>query len=785
MNKRFWGAILIFSLAVGLCSAGLANETAINIYVRENGSDVYGNGSFYRPYKTVENACQKVRETAKTGTQKDINVIFREGQYYQEKPIKFDWLSKKGYNGKITFMAFGDENVSFLGAEKSDGWEEYKDGIYRIPWDEKVNSLFESDKNAIKARFPNSGERRSDGYLLAAEGGTNKRLYFREGDIPKISNTKDLQIYLFAGGEKIIYSLDNPRVSVDYTDNYMTLETATTNNVPARENSRYYLQNALELLDRPGEMYYDSAEKYLYYMPYNPSDINNVFIPRLKTAVEITGRSDEKVSGIAFSGSEFKYFDAGTTRADYFVKISDAEDIEINECYFHNIAAGGIYIAGSENCKVLGNRIEAIGGGGIAVAKNSKNIVISDNYINNVGFYEADVTAVSVNSSDENQVVHNRISDVPRAAISFGGNTSQVWNKLGSSADGVILNRDNIKPYIVCNDNLIAYNDCSKAMLETNDGGVIYSWGAGYDNRVINNYIHDSDQEFSFGWILYMDDDTSRTEVSGNFIKNCGLKGDGQLTDIVLIKGQKNRVENNLFVNCDYQNAMARVDSQSVAGPVGNAVFLNNIFYNCKDTMFSFYSYDINAEGENRKFEKCDNNIYFDKAASEFGIKIRNKNDEFIKSVDKALWQSEYNNDINSAFVFPDFEDIYSGDYRLRQSALTNGIKSIDFAEPGISKNHKFIKAGLPTYVAIQAEGSTEAEISMNAGNKISLKSIARDSDGIPAEGAKIEYYSSAPETVRIENGEITAEEPGTATITVVAKQGMAACSAELIVKVN
>ena len=116
---------------------------------------------------------------------------------------------------------------------------------------------------------------------------------------------------------------------------------------------------------------------------------------------------------------------------------------------------------------------------------------------------------------------------------------------------------------------------------------------------------------------------------------------------------------------------------------------------------------------------------------------------------------------------------------------MTNGIKSIDFAEPGISKNHKFIKSSLPTHVAIQAEGSTEAEISMNAGNKISLKSIARDSDGIPAEGAKIEYYSSAPETVRIENGEITAEEPGTATITVVAKQGMAACSAELIVKVN
>ena len=82
-------------------------------------------------------------------------------------------------------------------------FKEYLDA-HRIPWDEKVNSLFESDKNAIKARFPNSGERRSDGYLLAAEGGTNKRLYFREGDIPKISNTKDLQIYLFAGGEKII-----------------------------------------------------------------------------------------------------------------------------------------------------------------------------------------------------------------------------------------------------------------------------------------------------------------------------------------------------------------------------------------------------------------------------------------------------------------------------------------------------------------------------------------------------------------------------------------------------
>lgn len=787
MKKRVLSAVMIPIMGAALISPTVSASADISIYVRPNGSDIIGNGSFYRPYKTVEKATEKVKELVKSGTTKDIDVIFREGEYTLSKTISYNYFSKAGYDGKITYKAYQDENVAFLGAEKSDKWELYKDGIYRIACENKVNSVFENGQNAIKARYPNRGEKRSDGYLTAAKDGTDTILYFNGGDFPAAANGEDLQCYLFPGQN---YALDNPRVTANYAENSLTLEGPTTNHSVVKKGSRYYMQNALEFLDEPGEMYYNSSEKYLYYMPYNEKEINNVYIPNLKTAVSIAGNYAKRISDFEFSGIEFKYFDAGVTDAGYVISVNCADRVNINNCSFTDSAAGGAFYRTSNNNEFMGNRIENIGGDGVRIfgkKLTDGNNTISDNYINNIGYYDADVSGIAVSTSSANNITHNRISGTPRASITFGSGTCQVWSMLKEETviDGVTVTRDNIKPYLYTNDNLIAYNDCSNAMLETDDGGVIYCWGTGYDNKIMNNYIHDSNQEFSFGWIIYLDDDCSKTTVSGNLVKNCGMTNSDGIMDIIIVKGQDNVVENNLFVNCDYRNAMARVDSQSGAGPVGNAVFKKNIFYNCGATLFSFYSYTIGDTSENNRLKECNNNIYYDKNAADYGIKVRNSNNEYITAANKNEWQNTYGKDADSYFGFPGFYDIYSGDYRANEKKIKYGIESIDFVNAGLSKNYKYITGGTVSSVNVKAENSNEPVIHLTAGQSVNLEIAARDEYGIPSEGAKIEIISSDSSVCEVSGSTITAKGAGNATITALAKHGLKAVTAELYVSVD
>lgn len=789
MKKLLVVLLTIFISVPGMGYAAQVDE--INLYAAPNGNDIYGNGSLLNPYKTVERVSEAAKLVMKSGTQKNINVVFREGEYVLEKTITIDGVSKGAYKGKLTYKAYQNENVCFLGAKKDYVWEKYNDGIYRIPLNQRINSVYESDMMSIKARYPNRGERRSDGYLTAAYGGDNKTILFNDEDIPRVSNQSDLQVYAFAGGEQCVYALDNIGASIDYNSNSITTTRSSTNNVAFREGSRYYLQNAIEFLDEYGELYYNSNEKMLYYKPYNEKNLSEIYVPNLTAAISVTGKY-APVSNIEIRGIEFRYFDTMFSGASRVISAEYADNIGIYDCKISNCGGMGISISYTDNSTICGNKIEDIGAGAIRISHsqnsdNKGNNLIRDNYIKNIGLNIADASGIVLQSTSSNTVEHNTISYVPRAAIGIGGPGSQTWEKLGTEINGVIIDRDNVKPYLLSNDNKVQYNDLSHAMLETNDGAVIYTSTVGYDNDISHNYIHDSTAEFShnFGGI-YLDDDTHRTTVTNNFITRLYSDG-GDMMNILLIKGQNNLFENNTITNCTVKKGVTRVDSQSGCGPVGNEIFRRNIIYNCGNHMYDFYSIEQAPKNpENIKFKECNNNIYYDLCGG-YDVLVRESETQVKLLEDIHGWRSVYGWDINSEFIKPEFADTYSRDFRLMADGVAArlGINGIDISECGVSDSYKYGSDSSIKNLYIVSESDRKAEVLLNTGGTTKLNTLLRDESGSVVKDAKIDFYSSDNDVCTIlPDGTVKAIGSGNAVITAVAQKKGTLITAEFYIKV-
>jgi hypothetical protein len=74
-------------------------------------------------------------------------------------------------------------------------------------------------------------------------------------------------------------------------------------------NSAFYLTNAFELLNSPGEWYHDIRTSKLYYYPRKGETMNKttVLVPAVETLVQIEGTPDRPVRNVTFQGITFAY----------------------------------------------------------------------------------------------------------------------------------------------------------------------------------------------------------------------------------------------------------------------------------------------------------------------------------------------------------------------------------------------------------------------------------------------------------------------------------------------
>ena len=108
-------------------------------------------------------------------------------------------------------------------------------------------------------------------------------------------------------GDSVAVRFHNPEGPIQFQHPWPSPMTPDT-----KHPSPFYLTNAKELLDEPGEWYYDIRDHKLYYMPHTsdlrhqPSDLHAT-VPVLETLVEFIGTAERPVRHITIKGVTFSH----------------------------------------------------------------------------------------------------------------------------------------------------------------------------------------------------------------------------------------------------------------------------------------------------------------------------------------------------------------------------------------------------------------------------------------------------------------------------------------------
>jgi hypothetical protein len=341
-------------------------------------------------------------------------------------------------------------------------------------------------------------------------------------------------------------------------------------------NSAFYLTNAIQFLDQPGEWYLDKIAHKLYYWPRQNEDLNtaNVVVPVLETLVKIEGSPENPVSGVRFDGISFMYagwlrpsqqglvpHQAGMYMLDAYklkipgtpdkkglenqawvgrpaagVKVSYANQIEFTKCRFLCMGSTGLDLAkATYKSLVMGCLFKDIGGSGILDGTFSDEATevhlpynpvnpgdvsshdrINDNLITDIGNEDWGCVGIGAGYVKGININHNELCDLPYTGISVGWG----WTKTPNAMS----------------DNLITANKITRYAKHMYDVAGIYTLSAQPGTVIAENYVdsiykapyaHDPKHWF----YLYLDEGSSYITVKDNwtpaekFLKNANGPG--------------------------------------------------------------------------------------------------------------------------------------------------------------------------------------------------------------------------------------------------------------------
>ena len=542
--KKLISAILSVCIFMGFLlpvSAAEVKTEAKRIYVSTAGSDS-ADGSLENPFKTLARAKEEVRKVKKTH-KGDIEVIFRGGVYRFDETVAFTTEDNAPKGKTITYKAFEGEKPVFSGTKELAGnFVPYKDGIYKmdIPKGIKSRMLLINGSNRTLARTPNDHNWFSinfDGvsekyYTMRLDDSLYNVLKDGESDI----YFKTIVSYRATGGTlKEIYKTSDGRVMGVVDEPSVVLDHVYRNNV-----SKYFLENSLSFLDRPGEYYIDPKAGVLYYMPLSGEDINDVYVEYayLASIVDLQGKKGSRVSGIGFDGIGFTgtadnelmkkgYSDtagsfygdykltpdkenniiqgtwAASQKSDYFLGAINGtwvENFSCTNCDFYYLNESAIrFVDGCRNINIIGNTFNHIGSSGVYLGRSVHTAKSPDVFLENIDIsnnlmywisYNYNSPAVGVNISHNLNMCNNDIEH-----MGYGGLvTNTVWYmdyQIWKVGDYTIKNNK------VVNTMTHNYND---------DLGAIYNAGPVVGKNIIsNNYIKGGEIANNGSYGIYFD----------------------------------------------------------------------------------------------------------------------------------------------------------------------------------------------------------------------------------------------------------------------------------------
>jgi len=640
------------------------------IYVSPTGTDT-NPGTIDKPLTTLTAARDKARELRKNSkTDGAVEIIALKGEYFMMQPLLLTEEDAGTNPSPLVFRAEPGAKAIFRGGIQISGFEKVNEKLWRafIPqvacYDSYFEQLYVNGRRAVRARSPNDG-------FFRVKNVTETVLEKGEGRFPELAvqkvklDTADTTSFASFAKEDFqdalivfYHNWDNTRKRVtgfskQDSSVYITGEGMKPWN-PINNKSRYLVENFKAALDAPGEWFLDRTG-YLWYIPLEGETLENtVFhIPVIKEFISIQGDqlSGKRVENIRFENLIFEVAGYKTPSdgnepaqaaapVDAVVTIDFANNIEFRNC---EIAHTGTYAfwfrRACSNCVVNQCYMHDLGAGGVKIGETvirpdageiTNSISVDNNIIRDAGHIFPCAVGIIIFNASDNKLTHNEIADLRYSGISVGW----VWGYAYSPSKR----------------NLIAFNHIHHlGWGELCDMGGVYTLGASEGTIVTNNNIH---HVYSFdygGWGLYTDEGSYGILMENNLVYACKNSGFHQHY------GKENIIRNNIFAfNIRSQLQATRIEEHR------SLSFTNNIIYFNRGTLLSSNWHKFNLF--------TDKNIYWDTRTRD----IRFGDDSF------ADWQKT-GKDIHSIIVDPMFVNPSAFDFHLKKNSVAKRVGFIPF----------------------------------------------------------------------------------------------------------
>ena len=500
MKKLFVTAICI------LCSHWLL---AGEIWISPKGSD-FNDGTCQSPKATLTSALRQAREWRRTEDnriQGGITIYMEGGTYAFYEPVFIRPEDSGTKESPTIIRSVGDEKVILSGGISINGWKKQgKVWVADVPVFNgrplDFRQLWVNGKKAVRARDVEDFEKMNricsvdeKNEILYVPAVSIRRLIDNKGNLKaKYAEMVLHQMWCVANlrirsvevqGDSAAIRFHQPESRIQFEHPWPRPMVTTDGH-----NSAFYLTNARELQDVPGEWYHDMDARKVYYYPREGEKMQEaeVIVPAVETLVLVEGTVVRPVCHIRFEKITFSYttwmrpsekghvpLQAGMYLTDGYridpkmqrnylnhpldnqgwlgrpaaaVRVVAAKQIDFERCRFEHLGSTGLdYEEAVQGGVVRGCLFRDIAGNGLLVGSFSpaahethlpydpadRREVCTQQHINNCYFTEIGnedwgCLAIAAGYVGDVNIEHNEISEVPYSGISLGWGWTQTVN---------------------------------------------------------------------------------------------------------------------------------------------------------------------------------------------------------------------------------------------------------------------------------------------------------------------------------------------------------------------
>ena len=536
------------------------------------GVSIHAANIYITPDSSLADAVRHARELRRLGQATDVTIHLAPGTYFLYEPLRL--------RPEDSGLTIAGNNAVISGGLKITNWK--RQGKLMVADVPDFNGhpidfrqLWVNGSKAVRARsvpvgFADGSDPFEQMPRIRAYDKKNHVLWVPKTAVAKILNasyaemilhemwcTSNLRIKSIGiQGDSAGVRFHNPEAKIQFEHPWPSPMTPNTGHP-----SPFYLVNAKELLDEPGEWYHDIREHKLYYMPRQGETVREAIVPVLETLVDIIGSADRPVRNITMKGITFAYttwmrpsekghvpLQAGMYlteayklrpqidrpnnhkldnqgwlgRADAAVELRYTEDVNFDGCRFEHLGGSGLdYVVGCHGGTATHCTFTDVAMNGYVCGSFSPEGLethlpyaptdfrevctgqtVSDCDFHNVTNEDWGCVAIAAGYVNGITIDHNTIHDVSYTGISLGWG----WNR-----DSVCMRDNRVHANLIYNYAQHMY-DCAGIYTLGNQPGTVISENVVRD-IARPSYVHDPNHWF----YLYTDEGSSNITIRDNW----------------------------------------------------------------------------------------------------------------------------------------------------------------------------------------------------------------------------------------------------------------------------